>query len=231
MLIPFSTLFNRFRVRGVKKVLHVGANEGQEAAEYSRLGIKHVVWVEAHRPTFEKLVRNIHTHLGRLHAMPTTIGEVELVPGNGELHYCVNACVAEEDGRRVTFNVANNGAQSSSFLEFGTHSKEHPTVKFVDRVEMITKRLDTILRELGMEFDRSFLNMDLQGAEFLALVGLGNYLDQFDHVYLEVNEAELYKGCVLVGELDKWLADRGLQPKQVKMTGSGWGDKFYQRWA
>lgn len=40
--------------------------------------------------------------------------------------------VSDKDDEMVMFNIANNG-QSSSILEFGTHSSEHPDVKFIDK--------------------------------------------------------------------------------------------------
>ena len=237
MLIPFQQLFKRHNIRKVTEILHVGANTGQEAEEYVKLGIKKVVWVEAHRPTFLRLI----VHLANVTGCPTaTYASIEdaigdavhfLVAGNGQIHHCFNACVSSEDDVTVSFNVANNGCQSSSILEFGTHSKEHPSVKFIDTIEMKTRRLDHLLHSYGIEFDPgSLLNMDLQGAEGLALAGLGTELDRFDHAYIEVNSKELYKGCMLVGELDEWLRKRGLVPREVKMTGAGWGDKLYQRW-
>ena len=41
-----------------------------------------------------------------------------------------NVVITDKD---VVFNVSNNG-QSSSVLEFGTHSQEHPEVVYVDRI-------------------------------------------------------------------------------------------------
>jgi len=208
MLIPFDQLFRRHNVK-LNQVLHVGANTGQEAIEYQRHGAKEVWWVEAHQPTYQKLLAHLNNFPG---------------------HSALNVCVSNVDGAKVDFHVANNGAQSSSILEFGTHTKEHPTVQFVSNVPMSTMRLDTLAKDCGIEFeDDAFLNIDLQGAEMLALEGLGNQLEKFKHLYLEVNERELYKGCVLVGDLDHWLAHRGFVGKEVHMTGSGWGDKFYQR--
>ena len=228
MLIPFNQLFARHKIHA-REVLHVGANTGQEAEAYARMGMERVTWVESHEQTYKKLV----AHVGSLAGVPvqSTLGSFAIVAGDkGPIHYCLNACISNEDGKVVTFNVANNGCQSSSILEFGTHTREHPTVEFVEKVQMKTQRLDTLLAERGIEFNPgAFLNIDLQGAELLALQGLGAALSKFDHLYLEVNTAELYKGCPLVGELDVWLKERGFVGRETKMTGSGWGDKYYGR--
>jgi len=210
MLIPFDTLFTKYQIRP-PGVLHLGANSGQEAEAYYRRGIRQVIWVEALPEVYIKLRKHIAGYFGQVALL---------------------ACVSDKNGDLVSFNIASNEAQSSSMLEFGTHSQEHPTVKFVDRTNLITTRVDTLLSWSGLDekiVAGWFLNVDLQGAELLALKGMGRLIDRFDHVYIEVNEKELYKGCPLVGEIDAFLAGRGFVAKEVKMTGSGWGDKYYQR--
>lgn len=210
MLIPFDTLFTKHRIRP-PGVLHLGANSGQEAEAYHRNGVRQVIWVEALPEVCAKLRKHLVGYPGQVALL---------------------ACVSDKDGELVNFNIASNEAQSSSMLEFGTHSKEHPTVKFVNKTNLFTIRVDTLLDRVGMaEKIQSgwFLNVDLQGAELLALKGMGSLLSRFDHIYIEVNERELYKGCPLVGEIDEFLHLRGFAGKEVKMTGSGWGDKYYQR--
>ena len=209
MLIPFEVLFKKNNIKS-KQVLHIGANTGQEAEEYARLGMEKVVWVEAHPQTYRGLVDHVKAFKGQ--------------------HHTIHACVGDVEGEKVTFNVANNGSQSSSIFNFGTHSREHPQVKFVSKIEMTMTRLDNLLTEHHIDFlDGSFLNIDLQGAELKALIGLGRYLGKFNHVYVEVNEEELYAGCPLVGEIDSFLHYAGFIGVEKKMTGSGWGDKYYRR--
>lgn len=208
MLIPFKELFARHNIQ-TPGVLHLGANTGQEAQAYEDHHIPRVIWVEALPHIYTQLV----THLKRF-------------PG----HIALLACLSDKDNERVGFNIASNGAQSSSFLEFGTHKQEHPTVHFVGRVTMITKRLDTLLTQNKLEVGEDwFLNADLQGAELLALKGMGDLLKKFKYAYIEVNARELYKGCPLVGEIDDYLAGFGLVGVETKMTGSGWGDKLFIR--
>jgi FkbM family methyltransferase len=209
MLIPFDQLFQRYIKLPPPGALHLGANTGQEANTYFRLGIRSVIWVEAIPELFSQLRKNIQNY-----------------PGNVALQ----ACVSDVDGKEVAFHVANNGGQSSSFLELGTHSKEHPSVKFVRDIKLTTSRVDSLLKDHGLEIGKGwFLNMDLQGAELLAMKGMGTLIKKFAYVYVEVNEKHLYKGCPLVGEIDAFLAPFGFKGVETKMTGSGWGDKFYVR--
>jgi len=206
MLIPFEELFKKHSVRP-DGVLHLGANEGQEAETYFKMGIKNVIWVEALPDVFKKLISHIQQFPGQRARL---------------------ACVSETDGRKVKFNVASNQGQSSSFLEFGTHAKEHPTVRWTGSIEMLTSRVDTLLRGEDLK-GNWFLNADLQGAELLALKGMGNLLGRFKWAYLEVNERELYKDCPLLPELDAWMTKKGFKRVETKMTNFGWGDALWIR--
>jgi FkbM family methyltransferase len=207
MLIPFNHLFQKYNIH-TSGVLHLGANTGQEFEEYARLGIREIIWVEALPDLFSELIKKVRATDDAL---------------------CI--CVSDKDDELVTFNVASNGGQSSSILEFGTHSKEHPSVVFTRQIEIRTSRIDSAFKERGIEIEEDdwFLNIDLQGAELKALKGMDTLLHHFKYAYIEVNEKELYKGCPLVGEIDMYLAGFGFVGKEVKMTGAGWGDKLYIR--
>lgn len=208
MLIPLSDLIRRHKIVP-KGVVHLGANTGQEAADYEAHGFHPVYWIEALPDLFFKLKEHLKHFPNQFPLL---------------------ACLGDVNGKRVKFNIASNQGQSSSYLEFGTHAKEHPTVKYIGSVEMRTIRFETIADEFRIPIqDGWFLNVDLQGAELMALKGMGNYLKHFHHLYIEVNERELYKGCPLVDELDAWLYERGFEGVEVKMTGNGWGDKYYRR--
>lgn len=206
MLIDFYRMFDRHGM-APKGVLHVGANKGQEAATYNSLGIHNVVWVEAIPAVFQELQRNVAAYCGNT---------------------CLQACVADVDGKEVEFNIANNEGQSSSLLELGTHREAHPSVRFVGKLKMTTVRLDTLLAQNSIKVGKGWLlNMDLQGAELLALNGLGSLIHRFKYLYLEVNEKELYQGCCLLPELIEILDSLGFQMVEVKMTKAGWGDALW----
>ncbi len=204
MLIPFDSLTKKYRFQP-QGVLHVGASEGQEAGAYYQLKVNRVVWIEAIDSVYLRLKQNIRKY------------------PNQE---AILACVSDK-AEKVKFNVANNGGQSSSLLEFGTHSEVHPEVKFNYQMDVNTTRIDHIDHDFtGLDF----LNIDLQGAELMALEGMGKLLDQFDYAYLEVNWAKLYKGCPLIREVQEFMKSKGFQFKEAKQSGShGWGDAFWMR--
>ena len=204
MLIALRTLQRKYRL-AVEGVLHVGAHHGEEADDYDRAGYAPVYWVEADEDSIPGLMKTVHD---RVH------------------HHVVHAVVADEP-RVVAFNRASNG-QSSSILEFGTHSREHPDVVFIGRQRLLATTIDE-LAQRGLIGRANFMNLDIQGAELLALRGGTQYLSGVDYIYSEVNERELYRGCCLLTEFDDWLGVRGFTRVALKMTVHGWGDAFYVR--
>lgn len=62
------------------------------------------------------------------------------------------------------------------------------------------------------------LNIDIQGAELLALKGISNLLNYFDYLYLEVNNNYLYKNCALVGEINEYLKSFNFRRVETSWT-------------
>jgi len=206
MLITFKEissvlLKNNITVRGA---FHVGAHDCEEMSFYSRLclGTNDIVWVEA---------------------LPWKVEEAR----NRGIENVYNAVITDRDDEEIVFNVANNG-QSSSVLEFGTHSSEHPDVFYNSWVKCKSIRIDTFLKRNGISSkDLNFWNFDIQGCELMALKGAVENLVHVDVLYLEVNEKELYKGCGLTNELDDMLRPYGFERVTTVMTVHGWGDALY----
>lgn len=202
MLIDFKGLFARHNIHPTG-ILHCGANTGQETETYARLGVKEVVYIEALPDIFTKLVDHVKDFHGR--------------------YICINTCLSDEDGRDVIFNVASNGGQSSSLLEFGTHLKQHPDVKFTGKLKLKTQTLKTVLDQYNLVKKCDFFVADLQGAEMLALKSLGDYLNDFKWLYLEVNREHVYKNCPLVEEIEEYVSKFGFKRIETKWEGN-WGD-------
>lgn len=207
MLIDFRQLFPKYGIKP-KGVLHVGANVGEEAPVYDELGIQEALFIEANQEIYEKLEDNLLPYYNK-----------------GREYIAENYCVSDIEGEEVTFHVSNNGSQSSSILELGTHKIAHPEVYYIKDIKMKTTRIDT---HLPLDHGLDFLNIDLQGAELKALRGMGDLLHQFKWAYLEVNKAELYKGCPMVEDLDLYLLGFGFYRVETRWCGNnGWGDALY----
>jgi FkbM family methyltransferase len=205
MLIDFRQLFLKYGINP-KGVLHIGANVGEEAPVYNELGIKKVLWIEGNPEIFPTLCDNVLRY-------------------DGQATMCY--LIGDEHDRATDLHVSNNGSQSSSILELGTHKVAHPEVHFTHDIPMYTKRLDTLLDNPEVH-DYDFLNIDLQGAELKALRGMGDMLHQFKWAYLEVNKEELYKGCALVEDIDMYMMGFGFRRAETRWCGNtGWGDALY----
>jgi hypothetical protein len=187
-------------------VLHVGAHECEEMGLYQGLGVSSdkILWIDAMANKVEQAITK---------GVPNVY----------------HAVISDRDDADVVFHVANNG-QSSSILEMGTHLREHPHVFYVDAIVQKSITLSSFFKKHQLDPTLySFWNFDIQGAELLALRGGEDLLVHANALYLEVNQAELYRGCGLIGEVDGFLVKHGFRRVLTSMTPHGWGDALYVR--
>lgn len=207
MLIPLDTLRKRFNVRP-RGALHLGANIGEEAEAYYRNHVTKVIWIEGNPELREQLEKNISKYQGQK---------------------CYIQCVGDEN-KDTVLHISNNASQSSSVLDLGTHKTAHPEVHFIKDIPVKMRRIDDMFAsEWGDLENVDFLNVDLQGAELMALRGMGDLIKQFKWAYLEVNRAPLYVGCPMVEEIDEYMADFGFKRIITEWTSASWGDACYSR--
>lgn len=204
MLMKFEELCNHIN-KPIKGVLHVGAHMCEELERYHEYASKNIIWIEADPETCER-ARKKH-------------------PDERILNYLVT----DEDDTQHTFNVANNN-ESSSILNFGTHKVYHADVAYIGKKILLSKRIDTIYKENEIAEDfANFLNIDIQGAELLALKGMGELIRHFDYVYVEVNTEEVYENCALLDDLKEFMKTKGFEMVLLAMTSCKWGDAFFVR--
>lgn len=203
MLIDFRELFPKYNIKP-KGVLHVGANVGEEAPVYLELGVTRQIWIEAN-PEIYFLLRE--TIKDNPHAM------------------AFNYAISNVDFERSILHVANNGGQSSSLLDFGTHKQQHPDVHYIKDIPVVSRRIDSLIPITVME-GYDFLNIDIQGFELQALKGMGWHLNLIKWAYIEVNKNQVYKTCATVEEVDSYLYAFGFKRVETKWIGS-WGDALY----
>jgi uncharacterized protein YunC (DUF1805 family) len=206
MLITFDEVMNVLSSNAihVNCVFHVGAHDCEELVGYNRIGVKNedIVWVDAYDNKVEQ---------ARTRGIPNVY----------------NAVITDEDDKPIKFNVSNN-IQSSSVLEFGTHSEEHPHVVYIEQMNKQSITINTFFERNNIDGSKyNFWNFDIQGAELMALKGSTKYIQYVDAMYLEVNEKELYKGCGLIQDIDTFLDQYNFKRVITKMTEHGWGDALY----
>jgi FkbM family methyltransferase len=206
MLIGFAEIESiisskRINVTGA---FHIGAHECEELHFYNQLGLKNedVVWIEA----LQSKVNEANSR-----------GIINVYHG----------VITDKDDADIAFNVSNN-VQSSSVLEFGTHSQEHPWVVYVDKINQKSITIDTFFERNNIDPSKyNFWNFDIQGAELMALKGAAKSIQHAKALYLEVNEKELYKNCGLINEIDIFLSCYNFKRVLTNMTQHGWGDALY----
>jgi hypothetical protein len=104
---------------------------------------------------------------------------------------------------------------------------DYPGIKVTEVQTKFTKRFDSIASEIGV-FD--FVNLDVQGAELEVLKGMGHEISKAKWIYTEVNNKDVYRECVLVSELDRFLSTKGFKRIATRWCfGKGWGDALYSR--
>jgi len=201
VLISVEELINLWNLKPTG-VVHVGAHLAEEAEAYERFGWTPVIWVEAQPQLVTKLKLNLD-------------------PG---IHSVLEAAVWNVDGAELELNLASN-SQSSSLLKFGLHEEYYPEITYVGRLKVRTSRLDTLLQNFDCP---NFINLDLQGVELEALQGLGNLIERFDYIFVEINRKEVYKNCTSVHDLDQFLSDRNFSRVGTRWKyREGWGDALY----
>ena len=199
MLIPLHYLVNKYNIQ-FKGILHVGAHECEELKDYNvYISNDKILWIEAMND------------------------KVELCKYRYPGIFIENAVISDKI-EKVKFNVSNNG-QSSSILEFGLHSHYHPSVFYINSIEMETKLLRDIICKYNISYN--FINLDIQGVELRALKSMEEYLDNIDYIYTEVNCDEVYQDCDKVTELDTYLDKFGFKRVETRWTDCKWGDAFY----
>jgi FkbM family methyltransferase len=210
-------LFQTLRDLGLpppRGVLQVGASYGQEMNWFVENGISAGVFIEPLPEPFAVLSASCRQR-------PNFVA--------------VNALCAERNGERVSFHVASNGGQSSSLLAPKNHLQEFDFVRFDQKVELVTHRLDHV-----MEFLRSnghgaacdacdLLYMDTQGAELRVLHGAGAVLQNINVVLTEVTRNQMYDGAPELGDLMAFLQPLGFTLNNINFDRHHHGDALFVR--
>jgi FkbM family methyltransferase len=204
MLIKFSEIVNKYGIP--KGIIHIGAHLMEERNDYKSQGLHNTIWVEANSKVYSN---------------------IEFVNNEQNNERVFNYAISDEDNKLYEFNITNNG-QSSSILKLDKHKIHHPQIHVNDVINVYSKRMDSLLSENDINInDYDFLNIDIQGAELLALKGFGDLLNNIKYIYTEINTNTLYEDCALVSEIDEYLAKYGFKRIETSMTEFEWGDALY----
>tara|TARA_B100000035_G_C20878425_1_gene499428 strand:- start:40 stop:654 length:615 start_codon:yes stop_codon:yes gene_type:complete len=204
MLIEFSDIVSKYGLpRGI---IHIGAHKMEERKDYLASNINDIIWIEANPELVE-------------HNLP-------IISDSESIFQCA---ISNQDDQIYDFHLTNNG-ESSSILDLHLHKIHHPHIHIIETINVNSKRMDTLIRENSINIKNyDFINLDIQGAELLALKGFGDVLSSVKYIYTEVNTNYIYKNCCLINEIDDFLSDFSFERKETYMTEYEWGDALYIR--
>ncbi len=166
--------------------------------------------IGAHRFDEAELINRLFpslTHIIVFEPLPGPLVRLrELASADARL-IIVPAAVSDQDGTAI-FHVTDNDGQSSSLLEFGSHSEHFPQVKIAQTIEVATRRVDSVFREQGLPLPDMLL-IDVQGAEYQVLQTLvGPLLSGVRFIYAEVSHEPLYQGGRPLSDVEGLLEPR-----------------------
>jgi FkbM family methyltransferase len=206
MIFDIKQVNERYPIKGV---MHVGAFAGEELRSYRGLGLDNTMMFEP-QPKLYNLVQD------RL-ILNETIHNVALGSEQCEKEMYVSWRAG---------GIQYGCGASSSLLKPKKHLTEHGDVLFPDN-DKITVTVDVL--DNYHTIDYNFLNIDVQGYELEVLKGAVATLPFIDAMILEVNRDEVYEGCPMVEDLDKFLHDFGFTRIATAWQSESWGDAVYAR--
>jgi FkbM family methyltransferase len=207
MIYSYQDLLKKYNIKP-KGIIHIGAHNAEESTVYNRCGTQNVLWIE-----------------GNPELIPVIEDIISIYPQN-IVH---QALLSDTDNQEIKFKIAN-ATMSSSILDLGTHKEQYPSITIEKELVLCTNRFDALTKKNNLNIDiYDFINIDIQGAELLALKGFGELLDKINYIYTEVNVDNVYDGCPLLDEIDEFLLNNGFQRVELSLKYGSWGDAFYVR--
>jgi FkbM family methyltransferase len=201
----FADLRHLFDPARVRIVLDIGACEGEDSVRYARLFPAARVLAFEPLPSNQQLARAHFARLGadRCELVPLALSDAS---GTAELH--VSSGAPEEKVHGAEWDYGN---KSSSLLPPGLVGRTWlPWLKFEKKVTVTTRTLDDYARERAFD-GIDFVHLDVQGAEWLVLQGASGTLPRVKCLWIEVADAEIYRGQKQRPEIDAFLRRRGFR--------------------
>lgn len=204
MIFDIKSIHSVFPITGA---IHVGAFVGEELLAYRSIGLSNTMLFEPQEDLYN-IVKS-----------KTILGERVFNTALGSKKEKMTMNISYREG-----GIENGCGASSSLLKPKKHLEEHPEVLFLEEKEVEVNLLDDFYED-----GYNFLNIDVQGFELEVLKGATKSLEKIDSMILEVNCDEVYEGCPLVEDLDKFLLDFGFQRIETVMQSKSWGDAIYAK--
>ena len=173
-------------------IFDIGSRDCVQSIEfYNAFPNAKIYAFECNPNTLDICKRNIEPYRDRI-----TLIEGAVCDYNGNIiFYPIN-----QEKTITTWKDGNPGA-SSIFKSNGKYSVE---TYIQDEITTQCHRLDSIMNKYCIP-NVDIIWMDLQGAELLALKGLGIHLQNVKYIHTEVSHKEMYSGQVMFKELNDFI--------------------------
>jgi FkbM family methyltransferase len=212
---------------GPRVILDIGAADGADTVRYAtRFPAARVL-------AFEPLSFNVEELRQAVDAAGlqerVEVFQVALSDREGEVDFWVSGGTPPERiAQRLDTPLGPRGWRySSSMLEPLEHLRHWPWVTF-DRETVRARRLDALAVEEGI--DRvDVVHLDVQGAELAVLRGMGGLLDGVTAIWLEVSNAEMYRGQPLRAEVEAFMSEHGFRLTVDAVGEKPRGDQLWER--
>jgi hypothetical protein len=139
----------------------------------------------------------------------------------------IEGAVADYDGeitfypidqqRTITSWTDGNPGASSLFKSNGAYTVE---TYVQNEIRTNCHRLDTLMKQYNIP-RVDVIWMDLQGAELMALKGLGEFLKTVQYIHTEACHVPIYSGQALFNDIHQFLTANGMKIKN-NISLSGW---------
>ena len=160
-------------------LVHIGAHLGQELNEYLQLDLQQIIYIEA-----DPFLANTLDNQIKLNNLEHKVK-------------VINSLIGSLDNKTTDFFIYNNLRGSSSIYK-PTHEMHnlYPELSMTDEtLSLKSMRLDTLLKMHSVDVkDVDALVLDIQGSEFPALIGAGQYLTHPYFIEVEVSIKPIYGG-------------------------------------
>ena len=205
MLLDIDSLVYKYKLK-INGIIHVGAHVGEEVPSY-----------------IKNFGNNISIHLFEPQKKYFRILEDKFKENMNVKIYNFGC---GEIKQSLEINQASNDGESSSILNPKLHLDLHPEVQFIGKEIIQVEKLDDFKIS-----DSNFISIDVQGYELNVLKGSSKTFEYLDYIYLEVNKEEVYEGCPLIYDIDKYLSQLNFLRVETKFAYDTlpWGDAFYIR--
>jgi FkbM family methyltransferase len=203
-----------------KIILDIGACEGEDSIRYKRLFPQaRIIAFEPNTSNVEKLSRNLkYFECDDIEIMPYALSSSD---GTASMH--ISSGRPEGLPKTTDWDWGN---KSSSLLKpSALMTKFHSWLRFDTEVRVPTRRLDSVLTELGIK-RVDFIHMDVQGAELMVLQGSVDILPSVACIWLEVGTEAIYEHQPSAAKTQKFLEGIGFIRLMEVLT-EGSGDHFY----